>query len=188
VNLVGLVGEMHEFLDRLEIAHAFGGALALAYYADPRGTMDIDVNIFVGFGSAESVVDAMGELQLQAETASSEWLPVAGIRLTRRSDGATVDLFFSIDETAYTEIRDRIQRFPFADRPDVPFLSAEDLVMFKISFNRAKDWVDIRNLVEHTPNLDINYIERQIISLRGPTMYPRLAVLRDAARQAHPKV
>ena len=27
--------------------HAFGGALALAYYAEPRATIDIDLNVFV---------------------------------------------------------------------------------------------------------------------------------------------
>ena len=29
------------------IPHAFGGALALAYYAEPRTTIDIDLNLFV---------------------------------------------------------------------------------------------------------------------------------------------
>lgn len=186
MNLVRLVGEIHDLLDRLEIAHAFGGALALAYYAEPRGTMDIDVNVFVGFSSAGDVVSSMGELNLHADKHSSEWLPVAGVRLSRPSDNAIVDLFFSIDETIYAEVRKRARRFPFADHPEIPFLSPEDLVMFKMSFNRDKDWVDIHHLLEHTPNLDINYIERQIISLRGPTMYPRLAVLRDASRKVHP--
>jgi hypothetical protein len=30
-----------------EIPHAFGGALALAYYAEPRATVDIDINVFI---------------------------------------------------------------------------------------------------------------------------------------------
>ncbi|MBI1843131.1 MAG: hypothetical protein HYR89_00725, partial [Actinobacteria bacterium] len=29
------------------VPHAFGGALALAYYAEPRATIDIDLNVFV---------------------------------------------------------------------------------------------------------------------------------------------
>ncbi|MGK2957800.1 MAG: hypothetical protein ACSLFB_05250, partial [Acidimicrobiales bacterium] len=29
------------------IPHAFGGALALAYYAEARATIDIDLNVFV---------------------------------------------------------------------------------------------------------------------------------------------
>ena len=30
-----------------DVPHAFGGALALAYYAEPRATIDIDLNVFV---------------------------------------------------------------------------------------------------------------------------------------------
>ena len=33
-----------------ELPHAFGGALALAYYAEPRSTIDIDVNVFIPAG------------------------------------------------------------------------------------------------------------------------------------------
>ncbi len=29
------------------VPHTFGGTLALAYYAEPRATIDIDVNLFV---------------------------------------------------------------------------------------------------------------------------------------------
>jgi hypothetical protein len=36
---------LHEALG--EIPHAFGGAIALAYYAEPRATIDIDLNLFV---------------------------------------------------------------------------------------------------------------------------------------------
>jgi hypothetical protein len=185
MNAIALVGAIHDLLDRLEIAHAFGGALALAYYAEPRGTVDVDVNVFAAYSEAPGVIDAMGGLDLYPEMPSSGWLPVAGIRLAQRSDGTKVDLFFSVDDEAYTEIRDRANLFPFADRQQVPFLSAEDLVMFKMSFNRPKDWVDIRSIVGHGGSLDLNYIERQLIRLRGPMMYPRLAVLRRAVRDAN---
>ena len=33
-------------LTRESVPFAFGGALALAYYAEPRATIDVDVNIF----------------------------------------------------------------------------------------------------------------------------------------------
>ena len=35
---------------------AFGGALALAYYAEPRATVDIDVNVFVPPDDVDRVV------------------------------------------------------------------------------------------------------------------------------------
>ena len=37
---------IHERLARAKTAHAFGDALALAYYAEPRATGDIDLNVF----------------------------------------------------------------------------------------------------------------------------------------------
>jgi hypothetical protein len=40
-------------LSRAGIPHAFGGALALAYYATPRATIDIDLNVFLPTTEAE---------------------------------------------------------------------------------------------------------------------------------------
>lgn len=39
---------VHDALDAAELPHAFGGAIALAYCTEePRGTRDLDVNVFV---------------------------------------------------------------------------------------------------------------------------------------------
>ena len=47
-------------LDRARIPWAFGGALALAFAtAEPRGTRDIDVNVFIGTSRAADVFDAL---------------------------------------------------------------------------------------------------------------------------------
>ena len=64
----------------------------------------------------------------------------------------------------------------------LPFLSAEDLAMFKLMFGRPQDWVDLRAIARARPTLDVEYIERQVVSLRGPTMYPRVARLRGYLR------
>ena len=42
-----------------KIPHAIGGALALAYYAEPRATIDIDLNVFVPPERWEEVVGAL---------------------------------------------------------------------------------------------------------------------------------
>ena len=45
-SLVEKIVEVHRGLTRVGIDHAFGGALALAYYTDePRATADIDLNV-----------------------------------------------------------------------------------------------------------------------------------------------
>ena len=50
---------IHEALTGGGIPHAFGGAIALAYCTEePRGTRDLDVNVFVEPAAAESVLAA----------------------------------------------------------------------------------------------------------------------------------
>ena len=81
-------------------------------------------------------------------------------------------MFLSLDEH-YDEIAARVVTFPFAPahRP-LPFLSAEDLALFKLSFGRPKDWVDLQSLCRAGRQLDVAYIERQLLALRGPAMNP----------------
>ena len=80
-----------------EIPHAFGGANALAYYATPRATADIDVNVFVPSSMARDVLAALGNLG--AATSSSKL-----VELIERDgqvrifwEKTPVDLFFSYD-------------------------------------------------------------------------------------------
>ena len=177
MSLPAAVVAVHEVLVAGAVSHAFGGALALAYHAEPRGTVDIDVNVF-----APSVDDAEGHLArlgYQREAMDTEPLPIAGIRFRRTTDPFPVDLFHSLDP-AYEEIEARVQRVPFGpDRIEIPILSAEDLVMFKLSFGRDQDWVDLRRVCQAQPDLDVGYVERQLLHLRGPHMHPRLTRLRS---------
>jgi hypothetical protein len=178
-----MVVAVHDLLQGRGEAHAFGGALALAYYAEPRGTIDVDVNVFVPFERAPEIVAGLEELGFAPERPPDQWLPVAGVRLVQAAGPATLDLFFSLDER-YDEIAGRVRRFPFgADQVELPFLSADDLAVFKLSFGRDKDWVDLRRLAMSRADLDLEYVERQLIGLRGPTMYPRLARLRRLVRE-----
>jgi len=52
-ELVEKLFAIHDALTTASIPHAFGGAVALAYCVEePRGTRDLDVNIFVDAASA----------------------------------------------------------------------------------------------------------------------------------------
>jgi len=151
----------HRLLTDAGIDHGFGGALALNYYADPRATVDVDLCVFVPWAEG-----------------------VAGIRLYKEGESAPLDVFFSLDDT-YDEIAARVRPKPFGPgRHQLPFLSAEDIVLFKLSFNRDKDWVDIRRVVADGPDLDLTYVERILVAIRGPQMHPRVARLRAMVADA----
>lgn len=59
MDFVDLIVTVHGRLDDVGISHAFGGALALGYVAEPRGTVDIDVNVFVPPEQVDDVGDAL---------------------------------------------------------------------------------------------------------------------------------
>jgi hypothetical protein len=178
MELVELIVAVHAHLDRARLDHAFGGALALGYVATPRGTVDIDVNVFVPPTEMERVAAALEPLGYRPPPDMHEGVPISGIRFEHVSDPFPLDVFPSLDER-YEEIARRRVHHPFGRKGDVlPFLSAEDLCVFKLSFGRPQDWVDLRAMARARPALDVDYIERQLIGLRGPTMYPRVARLR----------
>jgi hypothetical protein len=58
---------IHEALRAARIPHAIGGALALAYYAEPRATIDIDLNVFVSPERWKDVVGALTPLGVEAD-------------------------------------------------------------------------------------------------------------------------
>lgn len=179
MNVIELIDATGHVLRKIDVPYAIGGAIALGYHAEPRSTIDLDLNVFVRISRAAQVVDAFEPLGLRPERPAEQWMPAAGVRLAQSDDRAVVDLFFSLDDT-YDAILGRCIEQPFGpDGAMVPVLSAEDLVVFKLSFGRPKDWVDLDALVRTGSVLDVDGIERTLIALRGPTIYPRIARFRS---------
>ena len=61
-SLSDKVEAIHRALSQAKIPHAFGGALALAYYTEPRATIDIDINVFVTPSEGGAVQAALAPL------------------------------------------------------------------------------------------------------------------------------
>jgi hypothetical protein len=160
-----LVTTLHEALDEAGVAHAIGGAIALAYYGEPRATADIDVNIFVGAEHAESVADVLRPLGVAVTPKAVEKIEQqAQNRL--RWGLYVLDVFF-IDHPFRESCASRIRFVPFRDG-EIPILAAEDLLIFKIFFNRAKDWLDIEQvLFAQAGRFDVGYVERWLTELVG---------------------
>lgn len=151
-------------LETARLPHAFGGALALAYYATPRATIDIDVNVFVDAARAGEVFDALAPLGVAGPDArEAERLRRDG--QARLHWGRTpIDLFFAYDPF-HEACLARRRVVPFGEGETIHVLAAEDLVVFKAIFDRAKDWRDIDELVfAMNDDLDaawiLNWLER----------------------------
>jgi hypothetical protein len=135
---------VHEALRTAKIPHALGGALALAYYAEPRATIDIDLNVFVSTDRWEEVVGALVPLGVRADGLDTAALRRYGQCRLWWGDNP-VDLFFAYDPI-HKEMRKEARRLPFADER-LPFLSPEHLAVCKAMFDRPKDWIDIEQML-----------------------------------------
>lgn len=165
-------------LTKRRIPHAFGGALALAYYAEPRATIDIDVNVFVMPTDSDRVEAALTPLGVQAGDRAA--LERDG-QARWRWDQTPVDLFFANDPI-HDAMRERIRRVPFGDIR-IPILAPEHLLICKVAFDRPKDWLDIEQMLLLEADLDRAEVERWLERFVG-TEDPRRSRLDELLGRA----
>jgi hypothetical protein len=155
---------IHEALHSAKIPHARGGALALAYYATPRATIDIDLNVFVPSERWQEVVDVLAPLGVATENLDPTALQRDGQCRLWWGDNP-VDLFFAYDPI-HDEMRKEARRVPFGGTT-VPILGPEHLAVCKAMFDRRKDWLDIEQMLIATEELDLGEIERWLERMVG---------------------
>ena len=151
-------------LGNARIKHAFGGALALAYYAEPRATIDIDVNVFVAPEAHDEVAVALAPLGIEPGPSQAALLRDGQARWFWEE--TPVDLFFSNDEI-HDAMEAAVRLVPFGDGR-IPVLGPEHLLLCKVAFDRPKDWLDIEQMVLMTPDLDLAEIRRWMDRIAGP--------------------
>ena len=172
-----MVLEIHAALDDAGLAYAFGGALALAWCTrQPRGTSDIDINIFTPASNAERVLAALPREVVATRRNRTELERDGQSRLWWES--TPVDVFLSTDEF-HDQAMSRVSREPF-EGALVPFLSCQDLAVFKAFFDRLRDWADLQDMVT-AGTIDADSLAGVIVDLLGPDD-ARLAKLRDIQR------
>jgi hypothetical protein len=142
---------VHKRLDEAEIAHAFGGAFALAYYGEPRATDDIDINVFVAPVALPSVQTVLASLGISDDVDPAI---VERDGQCRVWWGRTpLDLFFAYDEL-HDAMRHESRMQPFGDHR-LPILAPEHLLVCKVIFARPKDWLDIEQVLVCVQEIDI---------------------------------
>ncbi len=149
---------MSELVDKLHaidvaltdalLPHAFGGAIALAYCThEPRGTRDLDLNVFVPAERADEVLAALPD-GVSVSGRDVEAVRRAG--QTRLWWGDTpVDVF--LNNHPFHEVVAEGVRWVELGGRDVPVLDCASLVVFKALFDRTKDWADIEAMAVAAP-------------------------------------
>jgi hypothetical protein len=150
-------------LDKARLPYAFGGALALAFCTErARGTIDIDVNVFVGQDEAGRV---LASLPRQIGRSAAD-------RRVLERDGQTrlwweqtpVDVFLNTTEF-HIQAAQRRRSYEFGGRP-IHFLGCSDLAVFKAFFNRTKDWADLEEMIA-TASLNVDQVLGVLVRYLG---------------------
>jgi hypothetical protein len=144
-NLAERLVAIHDSLTAAKVPHAFGGAIALAYCTEePRGTRDIDVNLFVGAATAPGVLAELPEgvtiRPVEVHAAERD----AQVRVWW--DDTPLDLFFAVHEF-HRDVAANVRLVPFVGR-EIPVIDCVAVVVFKALFNRTRDWADIEAVGE----------------------------------------
>lgn len=175
-SLVERLMAIHDALDEAKLPHAIGGAIALGYcIREPRGTRDVDINIFVTRARAEDVFAALP---------AGVTVTLANVEQVER-DGQTrllwddmpVDIFLNV-LPFHDEVASGVRQVVLAGRT-IPVLDCSALTVFKAMYDRGKDWVDIETIVEHG-SIDVERTAGRIAELDGRDSH-RVQRLRDLA-------
>lgn len=174
MNIPAKLAAIHRSLDGAGVPHAFGGALALAWCTQrARGTIDIDVNLFV---APDDVAATLAALPRRVRWSAAD------VRLIERDgqarlwwDETPVDVFFNT--TPFHEQAASRRRSETLAGEELPFLACRDLAVFKAFFNRTKDWADLEEMVD-AGTLDAEAVLGVLVRYLGADD-ERVARLRD---------
>ena len=140
MTLAERVVALHRALEDAGIPHAFGGAIALAYVTlNPRGTDDIDCNVFVPAEDPSPAIRALPVGVKRPRGLAARIARDGQVRLWW--DGTPVDLFFDY-EAIHAQAAKNARRVEFAG-VELPVLGPVELVVFKVMFDRTQDWADV---------------------------------------------
>jgi hypothetical protein len=137
--------DMHDALTAAALPHAFGGAIALAYCTErPRGTRDLDVNVFVAPQRAKDVFAALPN-GVSRSTADFELARDEG-QVQLWWQDTPIDIFLNV-HPFHEEVARGVRQVPFSGRV-IPVVGCTALAVFKALISRTKDWADIEEMVE----------------------------------------
>lgn len=141
--------DVHRALYTAGLRHAVGGALALAIHVrEPRATVDIDLNVFADPQHPEPLLDCLPVAIERHPSAVEDLRHTGQTRLWWRGDAldTPIDLFLPQHPEFHQLVAERAEPMRFGEDV-IDVITATDLMVFKMLFDRRKDWADIEALV-----------------------------------------
>ena len=153
-------------LEAAHVPYALGGALAFGLWGVPRGTLDVDVNVFVEEAELPRVIAAIASLGAGVDARRTAKESAAEGWFSAHWGPFRLDVFLPSIPFAWEAAR-TARRAPLLDG-EATFLSPEAIAVFKLLFFRPKDLVDLERLVAVQGDaLDAAYVRARIVDMLG---------------------
>ncbi|HLQ45332.1 MAG TPA: hypothetical protein VK137_11425 [Planctomycetaceae bacterium] len=165
--------ELAAALDQQGQEYAFGGALALGFWGTPRGTLDVDLTLFISPKHPTECLWLMTQVGCQVDSKSAtESLIELGFCHASFA-GTRVDVFVPTIPF-YDLAKQRRRQVTLGSQP-IWIWDAETLAVFKMMFFRTKDIADLENILEMQGAVfDRTWVREQIVNIFG-NRDPRLS-------------
>jgi hypothetical protein len=132
-------------LNKQKIKYMIVGAYALALYAKPRNTGDLDIFVERSENNAKSMLQVLREFGLDSLEITKEDFMTEGRVLQLGVSPVRIDIMNSIDGVEFNTAFNRLEKVNFGSIT-ANFISKEDLIKNKLSSNRLKDKADAEEL------------------------------------------
>ena len=183
-NAAEVAKRLAELLAARQQEYALGGAIALGYWGVPRGTVDVDVTLYLAPERPSECAWLLQEIGCEFSLANAaDSLREHGFCRVAFL-GTQVDIFLPT-VPFYAAAKERRKLVDLGGQP-VLVWDAETLSVFKLMFFRSKDLADAEQVLRtQGRDLDRTWIREQLLSMYGPRD-PRLAAWEDLTKDVPP--
>lgn len=181
VNAAIVAKRLAEQLESRGHEYAVGDAIALGYWAVPRGTVDVDLTLYLPPERPSECIWLLHDMGCEFFAAeATESLREHGFCSVRYA-GMRLDVFLPI-VPFYEAARTRRKRLELAGQPIVIW-DAESLAVFKMMFFRRKDLADVEQILRtQGGQFDRPWVREQLVVMYG-VGDPRLSAWDELVRE-----
>jgi hypothetical protein len=166
INASDLAGYVARQLESRSREYALGGAIALGFWGVPRGTVDVDLTLFLPPDQPSECIWLLQEIGCEMSTAkAAESLREHGFCSVTLS-GMRLDVFLPM--IPFYQVALARRKHLNLDGQPIMVWDAESLTVFKMMFFRRKDLADVEQILRtQGDQLDRRWVREQLIAIYG---------------------
>jgi hypothetical protein len=152
---------MTRWFDAAGVRAAIIGGVAASLLGKPRLTKDIDAVVMDA--EAEALIESGARYGFQPRIADAvDFARNTRMLLLRFTEGE-IDIDLSLGALPFEyEVLDRSSMIEVSRGVSIRIASPEDIVIMKVIAGRGRDIMDIENIIEANPDLDVERIRRWV--------------------------